>query len=94
VIGLNGGDLDDARASFTNRIPGGSSLPEGVENGNQDPQGGHATDPPTPTPASGSDLKPEGKTFTDEQLDRIIGKRAKEAERVPNRPLRPRSLNS
>jgi hypothetical protein len=57
-------------------------LPEGEgENGNQDPQGGQGTDPPKPDPATGGDPKPEAKSFTEEQLDRIVGKRAKEAER-------------
>jgi hypothetical protein len=55
-----------------------SGLPEGDDPSAQDPQGGQGADPPAP-PAP--DTKPEGKTFTDEQLDRIIGKRAKEAEK-------------
>lgn len=56
-------------------------MPEGDENGNET-QGGQGADPPAPTRPPAPDPKPDGKTFTDEQLDRIIGKRVKEAEKT------------
>jgi len=56
-------------------------LPEGDDTGNE-PQGGQGTDPPAPSSTQATDPKREGKIFTEEQLDRIIGKRAKEAEKT------------
>jgi hypothetical protein len=57
-------------------------LPEGEgENGNQGQSGEEGTQPPSPVTGSGNDPKAsEAKTFTEEQLDRIVGKRAREAE--------------
>jgi hypothetical protein len=69
---------------------GGISLPEGEgENGTQgqnqdqsgDPGAG-STGAGTQGTSTGNEPKtPEGTTFSEEQLDRIIGKRAKEAEK-------------
>jgi hypothetical protein len=51
------------------------------ENGNQGQRGEGGTQPPARVTDSGNEPKsPDAKTFTEEQLDRIVGKRAKEAE--------------